>query len=75
MPKNEQQSDRMLIIQAPDQKKPIKIEAWKYYEIIDLLRERGVDRQQAYDAAKWAGRARDFGEKYTQIPHYILSLS
>ncbi len=75
MPKNEQRSDRMLIIQVPDQKKPIKIEAWKYYEIIDLLRERGVDRQQAYDAAKWAGRARDVNEKYTQIPRYILTIT
>ena len=75
MPKNDDQPERILNIYVTDQKKPIKIEAWKYYEIIDLLRERGVDRQQAYDAAKWAGRARDFGEKYTQIPHYILSLS
>ena len=75
MPRYDAHQERILNIYTPDQKKPIKIEAWKYYEIIDLLRERGVDRQQAYDAAKWAGRARDFCEKYTQIPHYILSLS
>ena len=75
MPKYEQQADRTLIIQTPDQKRPILIEAWKYYEIIDLLREHGVDRQQAYDAAKWAGRARDLSEKYTQIPHYILTIA
>lgn len=74
MPKNEPQTDRTLIIKVPDQKRSIRIEAWKYYEIIDLLRELGVDRQQAYDAAKWAGRARDLGEKYTQIPHYILTI-
>ena len=32
------------------------IQAWRYYSIIDLLRDMGVERLDAEDAAKWAGR-------------------
>ena len=74
MPKYDAQPERILNIHTPDQKKPIRIEAWKYYEIVDELRCRGVDYQNACDAAKWAGRVRESNVKYTQIPHYILTV-
>ena len=66
--------DMTLCIHVPDRKRPIKIAAWKYYEIICLLREHGVDMQAAYDAAKWAGRTREINATYTQIPQYILKI-
>lgn len=34
-------------------------ESWKYYSIVDILRDMRVPLLPAYDAAKWAGRAKD----------------
>lgn len=51
-----------------------KIESWRYYEIIDELRSLGVERQAAYDAAKWASRCRESGVQYTGLSDYILRI-
>lgn len=42
-----------------DGKKPIKIDAWRYYSIMDALRWMDVDRQKAADAAKKCGRTHE----------------
>lgn len=75
MPKYIPPPELILSIQSPHRKKPYRIAAWKYYEIIDLLREQGVERQAAYDAAKWAGRTKESKATYTQIPEYILEIT
>lgn len=40
-------------------KKPIKIESWRYYSIMDALRWMDVDRQKAEDTAKKCGRTHE----------------
>ena len=40
-------------------KPPYKLESWKYYEIVDILRDLGVGREEAYAAAKWASNIRE----------------
>ena len=40
-------------------KKPIKIDSWRYYSIMDALRWMGVDRQKAEDTAKKCGRTHE----------------
>ena len=40
-------------------KKPIKIESWRYYSIMDALRWMDVDRQNAEDTAKKCGRTHE----------------
>lgn len=40
-------------------KKPVKIESWRYYSIMDALRWMNVDRQKAEDTAKKCGRTHE----------------
>ena len=40
-------------------KKPIKIDSWRYYSIMDALRWMDVDRQKAADTAKKCGRTHE----------------
>ena len=40
-------------------KKPIKIESWRFYSIMDALRWMDVDRQKAEDTAKKCGRTHE----------------
>ena len=40
-------------------KSPIRIEAWRYWSIMDALQWYGVDRQAASDLAKWCGRTHE----------------
>ena len=44
-------------------KRPIKIEAWRYYSIVDVLRCYGIDRQEAHDLAKWCCRSHEVVSK------------
>lgn len=63
MPKIEQPPEKILIIRDISKGRAVKIEAWRYWSIVEDLGWRGVSRQEAYDAAKWAGRAKS-GEEY-----------
>lgn len=47
--------------------------SYMYFSIIDILRTFGADRQDAYDAAKWAGRATDGMEK-TVVPNITMEI-
>ncbi len=38
-------------------RKTEKVETYRYFSIVDILRTFGASRQDAYDAAKWAMRA------------------
>lgn len=50
-----EQKDPVLVIQSHH--KIFTIASWKYFEIVDLLRDMGLSHIEATDAAKWAGRA------------------
>ena len=49
------------------------VESYRYFSIIDILRTFGAARQDAYDAAKWAGRATDEQVK-TVEPDIIMEI-
>ena len=53
-------------------KPAIKIEAWKYWEVVDILRTNGVGREESYAAAKWASDNRSKGTCPINIPDLIL---
>ena len=40
-------------------KNPVRLEAWRYWSIVETLRWFGIDRQTAYDAAKRCGRTHE----------------
>lgn len=44
-------------------KRTESVESWKYYSIVDILRDMKAARLLAYDTAKWATRAKDGEEK------------
>lgn len=49
------QQQRYLIIQHGKTRQIIA--AWRYYSIVDILRELGVNHLDAHETAKWAGRS------------------
>lgn len=48
--------------------------SYMYYSIVDILRTFGADRQDAYDAAKWAGRATN-GMGKTIAPNITMEIN
>ena len=63
---------RLHVIIRKGRKKEI-VGSYMYYSIVDILRTFGADRQDAYDAAKWAGRATDGVEK-TIAPNITMEI-
>lgn len=61
--KREAVQDPELFADITQGKRRESLKAWQYYSIIDILRDMKAERQAAYDAARWAGRARDGDEK------------
>lgn len=55
MAKKGQPADRKVYvtIRGENKKKPVKIESWRYWEIVGELQFIGIDRFEAYDAARW----------------------
>lgn len=73
MGKNDIQPEKILLIRSFGREKTMKIEAWKYWEIVDELINRGISRKQAHAAAEWASKMRSKG-RYTDIPNLILTV-
>lgn len=72
MPKPDIQPSLTLIVQDEREHKIRKrIASWKYYEIVDILREIGLGQQECYDAAEWAAKMRAPGI-YEKIPGVSL---
>ena len=40
-------------------KNPVRLEAWRYWSIVETLHWFGIDRQTAYDASKRCGRTHE----------------
>lgn len=53
------ESEDLTAIIRQEGKKPIKIDSWRYYSIMDALRWMNVDRQKAEDTAKKCGRTHE----------------
>lgn len=58
MAKKQQEPERKIFVIISNGKRKEKLEAWRYWEIVGALQWMGADRQTAYDAAKWAIRAK-----------------
>lgn len=61
--KKEEIREPVLYAVIRKEKREESCEAWKYYSVVNILRDMKAERQAAYDAAKWAGRAGDGDEK------------
>ena len=53
------ESEDLIAIIRQEGKKPIKIDSWRYYSIMDALQWMDVDRQKAEDTAKKCGRTHE----------------
>lgn len=53
-------------------KREESVESWKYYSLVDRLRDMQVARLLAYDTAKWATRAKEGEEKQLGDIHIRL---
>lgn len=61
--KKEEPHVQKLYAVIQDGKSRESFESWKYYSILDALRDRKVPRLMAYDTAKWATRAEEGEQK------------
>lgn len=53
-----QEPERKIFVIISNGKRKDKLETWRYWEIVGALQWVGADRQTAYDAAKWAMKAK-----------------
>ena len=70
--KKKEKEPRLHVTIKKKKKKEI-VGSYMYFSIIDIRRTFGADRQDAYDAAKWAGRATDGMEK-TVAPNITMEI-
>lgn len=66
MKRLEQKEERkvyVMIRSKAGKTKPVKLETWRYWEIVGELRYMGVERFEAYDAARWCARDARIGDK------------
>ena len=64
---------RYAVIRSIRQKRTIKEEAWRYWEIIGILQWMGASRQTAYDAGKKIIRAQP-GETMMIAPEIYIEI-
>lgn len=57
MAKQKEPERKICVIISNGQRKD-KLETWRYWEIVGALQWMGADRKTAYDAAKWAMKAK-----------------
>ncbi len=62
------QQDTIVTIKGGKKSDTIKLDGWKYWEIVGELTWRGADRSQSTDNAKWCSRAEPGSEKSILIP-------
>lgn len=63
-----------VVIRSDAVRKPEKLEAWRYWEIVGELTWRSADRLEAYDAAKWCGLTAKAGDRRTLYPGITLEV-
>lgn len=53
-----QEPEQKIFVTISNGKRKDTLETWRYWEIVGALQWMGADRQTAYDAAKWAMKAK-----------------
>ena len=64
------QQDTIVTIKGGKKSDTVKLDGWKYWEIVGELTWRGADRSQSTDNAKWCGRAEPGSEKTVLLAGY-----
>ena len=57
------EKERRVLVTIRSKRKPITLDTWRYWEIVGELRFLGVERFEAYEAARWCGRTAKPGDK------------
>lgn len=77
MARKEQIQERKVYvtIRSTTQRKAVKFECWRYWEIVGELMFRSADRQDAYDAARWCGRFAKPGDRRELAPDITMEVT
>ena len=77
MARKEQTQERKVYvtIRSVTQRKAVKYESWRYWEIVGELMFRSADRQDAYDAARWCGRFAKPGDRRELSPDITMEVT
>lgn len=77
MARKEQIQERKVYvtIRSATQKKAVKFECWRYWEIVGELMFRSAERQDAYDAARWVARFAKKGDKRELAPDITMEVT
>ena len=62
-------------IRSTTQRKAVKFESWRYWEIVGELMFRSADRLDAYDAARWCGRFAKPGDRRELAPDITMEVT
>ena len=57
------EQERRVLVTIRSERKPITMDTWRYWEIVGELRFLGVERFEAYEAARWCGNKAKPGDK------------
>lgn len=71
MAQKQQEQKPRLYVAISSGGKTVKLETWRYWEIVGELQFMGADRCDAIEAAKWAARAQT-GEWYRICPSELI---
>ena len=63
-----------VMIRSRAEHKPVKLETWRYWEIVGELISMHAERQAAYDAARWCARMAKRGDRLEIAPDISLAL-
>lgn len=77
MARKEQIQERKVYvtIRSTTQRKAVKFEIWRYWEIVGELIFRSADRLDAYDAARWCARFAKPGDRKELFPDISLEVT
>jgi len=69
-----EEKERVAIIRTPKRHVVCRVEAWKYHEIVDVLRQAGANRSEAYAIAEWTGRVAKPGKSMSTLAGYTVEI-
>ena len=69
------EQERKVYVTIRSQRKPVRLETWRYWEIVGEMQFQGADRFEAYEAARWCGRTAKPGDKQELPCGIVLEVS
>ena len=71
---NKSSEERMARVTIRSGRESETIEAWRYYSIVNILRQFGANRKEANEAANWARKAEP-GESREVWPNIAMEVA